>query len=879
MRNFMELLILASVYGSVLGLIILILRKVFWKQSRPSFWYYLWILVAIRLLLPLEAPISTITIPTASSSAPAVSTPVESSVKPPEAIAPESPAREIQAPELTAQTPTYTPPSTSQDTRKLPKPQLITVLFTLWIIIAGGRLFVSIVRTIRFKAAVHSATNAMEQSARLQRLASEASLQVGLSAAPAIYEIKGISIPLQIGLWKPSVLLPEHTQDASDIVLRHIILHELIHCKRRDILYKWLVQLFVCFHWFNPLVYWFRHQISTDCELSCDAAVLRLLNADEHTAYGEMLLTAADSRNNHMPAGSVMLSEDARTLRRRLAQIAGYSRQTKPLAVLSALIVVVLLVCGFVAGPSREKETPPQVPYRSPVHQILGLNDPRDIARDFEVYEPFGLTHSLEYNRLYFKGELVRYFEDIESETSYKQWAMPDGAVDVYAERGADGTLIGVKQFTQVEFDKRTHSINDYPHAYTHSVTNSVTNSTRNQQPAGELGERLPGESDSEYYGRIFGEYYGKLYGEANDPYTIDNSELLARIYEEYKPYGLIYKPEEDRLYCNGKLVKFFSDLPDGGAGTSNNRYFGPYPDGEVTVTAQRDASGKLTGLTVRDATNEDGAGVDWRSFIPQWSNSPVVMQDTAAEVTNNRGVMTKSMPIGDAKNIEIIAPTCQLSLERSDGDSIEAVFAYPNELEPNYTKYVELVINKTGAKTAVVETKFDNHGFDPIPGMDIEEEMGYQAKLTVKIPDKQYDSITISLLATARDDLWDIPLDIRSNTLNIRSVANNVRFIANVEYDSIHITNTASELYFVTRTTGKYLTIENKFGSVNLTLLEEPQNIVFDLSEVDVAEIPESWRKNIEYDAGGSSFYRKGSGTNKASVTNDRGRILISVL
>ena len=55
---------------------------------------------------------------------------------------------------------------------------------------------------------------------------------------------------------------------------RYIILHELMHYKRRDMFYKWLVQITVCLHWFNPLVHLMSREITKACEFSCDEAVL-----------------------------------------------------------------------------------------------------------------------------------------------------------------------------------------------------------------------------------------------------------------------------------------------------------------------------------------------------------------------------------------------------------------------------------------------------------------------------------------------------------------------------------------------------------------------------------------------------------------------------
>ena len=49
----------------------------------------------------------------------------------------------------------------------------------------------------------------------------------------------------------------------------------------------------------------------------------------------------------------------------------------------------------------------------------------------FADYEQYGLVYNQQTNRLYYNDELVRYFEDIVNEDSYRVWPNKDGTVDV----------------------------------------------------------------------------------------------------------------------------------------------------------------------------------------------------------------------------------------------------------------------------------------------------------------------------------------------------------------------------------------------------------------------------------------------------------------
>ena len=87
-----------------------------------------------------------------------------------------------------------------------------------------------------------------------------------------LYTNNLISSPLLIGFFRPYIILP--TVDLSPTDFDYTILHELVHFKRRDMFYKWLVQFTLCIHWFNPFVYLMSREIGKVCELSCDEAVM-----------------------------------------------------------------------------------------------------------------------------------------------------------------------------------------------------------------------------------------------------------------------------------------------------------------------------------------------------------------------------------------------------------------------------------------------------------------------------------------------------------------------------------------------------------------------------------------------------------------------------
>ena len=104
-----------------------------------------------------------------------------------------------------------------------------------------------------------------------------------------------ISSPMLIGFFHPCIVLPDGNLPEKEF--HYTILHELVHYKRKDIYYKWVVQIVLCIHWFNPLLYLAVRRINQLCELSCDEAVIsRLQTKEQRQEYAATLLNAMASK-------------------------------------------------------------------------------------------------------------------------------------------------------------------------------------------------------------------------------------------------------------------------------------------------------------------------------------------------------------------------------------------------------------------------------------------------------------------------------------------------------------------------------------------------------------------------------------------------------
>lgn len=93
----------------------------------------------------------------------------------------------------------------------------------------------------------------------------------------------GLSTPCGIGLLRRQILLP--SQEYTEEELFHILSHELQHFQTHDLLVKWMIRVFQCLFWWNPLVYLLGKDLDQVLEIKCDLSVVKNYSRQETLAY------------------------------------------------------------------------------------------------------------------------------------------------------------------------------------------------------------------------------------------------------------------------------------------------------------------------------------------------------------------------------------------------------------------------------------------------------------------------------------------------------------------------------------------------------------------------------------------------------------------
>ena len=324
-----------SFSGSLL-ILVLLLCKPFYKNKISKRWqYYIWLVVIARLLLPLTSKTSLVGV---------LSCQIESEGQIQKETAHDLKIGFVKDENAVLLNEDLTTPV--MDAKVHAGAEILKNLWMIWL--AGTVIFLIRKITIYQSFVKYVKIGCQEVSdVILLNCLAEVEEQVGVKYPVELHVNSAVSSPMLLGFFHPCIILPGTGIPREEFY--YTIWHELIHYKRRDMFYKWLMQITLCLHWFNPLVYRMGQEINRDCELSLDEAIISRLDAKGMRAYGDTLFHAMGvGGKNSDPLASVMLGESAKLLKERLEAIMNYKKYTKGM-MLMAFILTFLFLAGAMA--------------------------------------------------------------------------------------------------------------------------------------------------------------------------------------------------------------------------------------------------------------------------------------------------------------------------------------------------------------------------------------------------------------------------------------------------------------------------------------------------------------------------------------------------
>lgn len=320
-NNIVRVLFQNTIFVSSIVLIIILVYPLLKKWFVPRMRCLIWLLLAIRLLLPFE--IALIKLPFTMG-------------LPMDHIHLENNDNYID------ETIVF---STEENLRNInhPNVSIYDIIAIIWI---TGVVAYSLFYIIKYKEFKKNTINAsyVINDKEMQNLLEGVLLESNLKLRNPI-TIKGctmINTPMLMGVIHPILFIPNKDYDNDS--LRLIIIHELIHFYNRDILLKYLLLISKIIHWFNPIIHIMTRIANNDIELSCDYHVVK----DKDLAFRKLYSDLIISHINISPIDKGILFTNLRgnktNIKNRINEIFNFKIRKKGNYLLLLFTVIIMLI-------------------------------------------------------------------------------------------------------------------------------------------------------------------------------------------------------------------------------------------------------------------------------------------------------------------------------------------------------------------------------------------------------------------------------------------------------------------------------------------------------------------------------------------------------
>jgi hypothetical protein len=176
------------------------------------------------------------------------------------------------------------------------------------------------------------------QSGNAYELLQELRGEAGVARPVSLYRCPCVNTPMAMGIVHTRILLPHLDFDAGE--LRYVLMHELVHLKRKDLFYRILTLIATAVHWFNPVVYMTGRATTLLSEISCDDEVVRGADADARLRYSETIIGVVKYQSRLKTALSTGFYGGKKGMKMRISSIMDIGKKRLGAALVCAALIM-----------------------------------------------------------------------------------------------------------------------------------------------------------------------------------------------------------------------------------------------------------------------------------------------------------------------------------------------------------------------------------------------------------------------------------------------------------------------------------------------------------------------------------------------------------
>ena len=166
-----------------------------------------------------------------------------------------------------------------------------------------------------------------------------------------VYRVKELETPCLVGLIRPAIYIGTDIDTLSDH-FRYAVAHEEVHYLHKDYIWSVLRAVLVVVYWFHPFVWIAAVCSAGDGEIACDYGTVRRLGKEEQLAYGEMLLVLSKRKNRkRVYSYGTMLRPSKSELKERILRLTKTGGNRAWAGILAAVLMVIAAGCALTGAP------------------------------------------------------------------------------------------------------------------------------------------------------------------------------------------------------------------------------------------------------------------------------------------------------------------------------------------------------------------------------------------------------------------------------------------------------------------------------------------------------------------------------------------------
>lgn len=324
-----------SIIASIIGITILIIRKLLKKQISSKWISRIWIIFIISLIIPIQFK-SNVSV---YNVIPINLEKIEEVSFAKENILEENKGKVQVSANLENN---ETSPNNYKEDKSF---NILCLLPLLWLALVLTYVIACVITYISFEIKIKNKTL---ENIEINNILNKCKEKLSIKKNIKLIKQDIVKMPSIFGIFNIRILVSDDVLKLSEKEIEYIFLHELSHYKRKDNILNTIITILRCIYIFNPIVWLLLNQVKRDLELATDEFAMKNENSEIKKEYSKTLVKVSVINSDKFLIQTMCLSDNKKNIERRIDSIKLIDKFKENYKIISVLsFVIICLVIGI----------------------------------------------------------------------------------------------------------------------------------------------------------------------------------------------------------------------------------------------------------------------------------------------------------------------------------------------------------------------------------------------------------------------------------------------------------------------------------------------------------------------------------------------------